>query len=59
MQSLYELEFKRSFVKVAESRAVCLRECPLRELLLYSFSSESNSFSHERFSIPHDSIVLN
>ena len=32
--SLYKLEFKQGFVKAAESRAVCLRECPFRELQL-------------------------
>ena len=31
----FELEFKRVFVKAAVSRAVRLRECSLRELRLY------------------------
>ena len=38
LTSLYELEFKRGFFKAAVrsvSRAVRLRECPLRELRLY------------------------
>ena len=35
IQSFYELEFKQGFVKVAVNKAVCLRECPLRELRLY------------------------
>ena len=39
MQSSYE--FKRGFVKATVSRAVRLRECPLRELRLY-FSLSNN-----------------
>ena len=35
VQRLYELEFTRSFVKAAVSRAVRLRECSLREPRLY------------------------
>ena len=29
---VYELGFKQGFVEAAVSRAVCLQECPLREL---------------------------
>ena len=36
--SLYELELKRVFVKAAISRAVCLWDCPFRELWLYLIS---------------------
>ena len=34
IQGLYELEFKRGFVKTAVGRAVRLQECPLRKLRL-------------------------
>ena len=33
VNAVYELEFKRNFVKA--SRAVCEQECPLRKLRLY------------------------
>ena len=51
----FVLEFKRGFVKASVSRAVRLRECPLRDLQLYIACKEDSVCTVHHV---HDNIAL-